>query len=187
MVAPETPARLEPCALDSFPAPLADSISAITGVAASLGSRLHPHTAASLASLVRVMNCYYSNLIEGHDTRPRDIERALFNQLETAGERRNLQLEARAHVRLRKPSTKAMPRPLSKSRRRRVSSVGCIGSSTSTRPTSCLPSPARMAPISCNRVNFEARLGTTTWWVGTCHDRAGWCRRSWTISNAVFN
>ena len=23
------------------------------------------------------MNCYYSNLIEGHNTRPRDIERAL--------------------------------------------------------------------------------------------------------------
>ena len=31
----------------------------------------------SLADLVRSMNCYYSNLIEGHDTRPVDIERAL--------------------------------------------------------------------------------------------------------------
>jgi hypothetical protein len=30
----------------------------------------------SVASLVRSMNCYYSNLIEGHDTRPVDIERA---------------------------------------------------------------------------------------------------------------
>ena len=28
----------------------------------------------SLATLVRAMNCYYSNLIEGHDTHPIDIE-----------------------------------------------------------------------------------------------------------------
>src|SRR6202049_1569036 len=34
---------------------------------------------ASLADLVRAMNCYYSNLIEGHDTHPVDIERALKN------------------------------------------------------------------------------------------------------------
>src|SRR6266705_4247760 len=33
----------------------------------------------SLADLVRAMNCYYSNLIEGHDTHPVDIERALKN------------------------------------------------------------------------------------------------------------
>jgi hypothetical protein len=31
----------------------------------------------SLAALVRSMNCYYSNLIEGHDTHLVDIERAL--------------------------------------------------------------------------------------------------------------
>jgi Fic family protein len=46
------------------------------------------------------MNCYYSNLIEGHDTRPRDIERALYDELEPEPERRNLQLEARAHIRV---------------------------------------------------------------------------------------
>jgi hypothetical protein len=28
---------------------------------------------SSLADLVRAMNCYYSNLIEGHDTHPIDI------------------------------------------------------------------------------------------------------------------
>jgi hypothetical protein len=41
---------------------------------------LHPRTAAHLADLVRIMNTGYSNLIEGHDTRPRDIERALTRQ-----------------------------------------------------------------------------------------------------------
>lgn len=35
--------------------------------------------AKGLADLVRSMNCYYSNLIEGHDTHPVDIERALNN------------------------------------------------------------------------------------------------------------
>jgi Fic family protein len=45
------------------------------------------------------MNCYYSNLIEGHNTRPRDIERSLADDWEK-GERRNLQLEARAHIRV---------------------------------------------------------------------------------------
>ena len=96
----ETPARLEPCQLPSYSERLADLISALTASATTLGSRLHPLTAASLADLVRVMNCYYSNLIEGHDTRPRDIERALFEELATEPERRNLQLEARAHIRV---------------------------------------------------------------------------------------
>lgn len=98
----ETPARLEPCQLPSYPEKLADLLSAVTATATTLGARLHPQTAASLADLVRVMNCYYSNLIEGHDTRPRDIERALFDQLETEPERRNLQLEARAHIRVQR-------------------------------------------------------------------------------------
>jgi Fic family protein len=45
------------------------------------------------------MNTYYSNLIEGHDTRPRDIERALAGEFDQDNERRNLQVEAAAHVR----------------------------------------------------------------------------------------
>jgi fido (protein-threonine AMPylation protein) len=44
------------------------------------------------------MNCYYSNLIEGHDTRPVDIERALRADLAAEPQRRNLQLEAAAHI-----------------------------------------------------------------------------------------
>ena len=35
---------------------------------------------ANLADLVRMANTYYSNLIEGHNTRPKDIERALVGQ-----------------------------------------------------------------------------------------------------------
>lgn len=54
--------------------------------------------ADALADLVRSMNCYYSNLIEGHDTHPVDIERALNNDYSQDPKKRDLQLEARAHI-----------------------------------------------------------------------------------------
>ena len=53
----------------------------------------------SLADLVRSMNCYYSNLIEGNNTHPIDIERALkgdYSRRDT--KKRDLQLEAKAHI-----------------------------------------------------------------------------------------
>src|ERR1035437_3964471 len=53
---------------------------------------------ASLADLVRAMNCCYSNLIEGHDTHPVDIERALKNDYSQDAHKRDLQMEAKAHV-----------------------------------------------------------------------------------------
>lgn len=95
----ETAARLEPCRLEPLPSKVADRAAELAAAGAVLGSRLHPTTARSLAELVRLMNCYYSNLIEGHNTRPRDIERALADHFDE-GDRRNLQLEARAHVRV---------------------------------------------------------------------------------------
>ena len=52
----------------------------------------------ALADLVRAMNCYYSNLIEGHDTHPIDIERALKNDYSKDPRKRDLQLEAKAHI-----------------------------------------------------------------------------------------
>src|SRR6202167_6025691 len=52
----------------------------------------------SLANLVRAMNCYYSNLIEGHNTHPIDIERALKNDYSKDAHKRDLQIEARAHI-----------------------------------------------------------------------------------------
>ncbi len=58
--------------------------------------------AVALADLVRSMNCYYSNLIEGHNTHPVDIERALSNDYSANPEKRNLQLEAKAHITVQK-------------------------------------------------------------------------------------
>jgi len=98
----EAPSRIEPCLLDDVNPQILDLVAELSRASGVLGSRLHPRSAANLADLVRVMNCYYSNLIEGHNTTPREIERALDNQLDQEEERRNLQLEARAHIRLQR-------------------------------------------------------------------------------------
>lgn len=45
--------------------------------AASLTGGLAPATSAAIGDLVPGMTCYYGNLINGHDTRRLDIERAL--------------------------------------------------------------------------------------------------------------
>ncbi len=51
----------------------------LTAKSAGFCRSLPPAMLSSLAELVRAMNCYYSNLIEGHDTHPVDIERAMKN------------------------------------------------------------------------------------------------------------
>jgi Fic family protein len=94
----ETPGRIEPCFFEEhIPAELADLSVEIQREASGLGQGLHPDSAAELADLVRMMNCYYSNLIEGHNTRPRDIEKALAGA-ELEEDTRPLALEARAHI-----------------------------------------------------------------------------------------
>src|SRR5471032_774427 len=77
-----------------------DAVAELAAASTKLGIALNRRTAANLAGLVRIMNTYYSNLIEGHDTRPRDIERALAGEFDRNEGRRNLQLEAAAHVRV---------------------------------------------------------------------------------------
>jgi len=73
---------------------------AVELAAASAGFRrsLPGGIVSALADLVRAMNCYYSNLIEGHYTHPVDIERAMRDDYSADPAKRNLQLEAKAHV-----------------------------------------------------------------------------------------
>ena len=64
------------------------------------------------------MNSYYSNLIEGHNTRPREIEQALKSNFSSKPETRNLQLEGAAHVRVQAAiddlyARKSLPDPTS--------------------------------------------------------------------------
>ena len=79
-------------------AELTDLAVELAAAAAALRSALPEGIVSALGHLVRAMNCYYSNLIEGHDTHPIDIERALKGDYSSEPRNRDLQLEARAHI-----------------------------------------------------------------------------------------
>lgn len=97
----EDVAMMEPLVLgDRAPrrGELADLALELAQKSASLKRSIPESMLPSLAGLVRSMNCYYSNLIEGHDTHPIDIERALNNDFTRDTKKRDLQLEAKAHI-----------------------------------------------------------------------------------------
>ena len=77
---------------------LDDLVVDLVAKANAFAAQLNPVLRHSVGELVRSMNCYYSNLIEGHDTHPVDIDRALAGDYSTEPKKRNLQLEARAHI-----------------------------------------------------------------------------------------
>lgn len=77
---------------------LTDLALELTGRATGFRSSLPVGFLTSLAHLIRSMNCYYSNLIEGHDTHPVDIERALRDDYSLDPQKRDLQREAKAHI-----------------------------------------------------------------------------------------
>ena len=78
---PETPSRIEPCLLDIIDITTADRVADLVWKPSQLGKKINVKTASSLSDLIRITNCYYSNLIEGHKTKPGDIERALAEDL----------------------------------------------------------------------------------------------------------
>ena len=71
-----------------------DLASKSSGFRRSLAPGIHE----ALAKLVRTMNCYYSNRIENHNTHPIDIERSLEDDYSQNPKKRDLQLEAKAHI-----------------------------------------------------------------------------------------
>lgn len=91
-------ASMEPMVPEEASKALEDEVVALIAEANQLAGRVHPVLRDSMGNLVRSMNCYYSNLIEGHDTHPRDIDRALANDFSAEPERRELQQEAVAHI-----------------------------------------------------------------------------------------
>lgn len=97
----ELPSLMEPLVLESSSRhrpSLQDLAVDLAQRSAGLRRSLPASLVPALATLVRAMNCYYSNLIEGHDTHPVDIERALKNDYSQDARKRNLQLEAKAHI-----------------------------------------------------------------------------------------
>ena len=81
---------------------LTDMVVDLSGKSAGFRRSLPKGIINALAGLVRSMNCYYSNLIEGHDTHPVDIERALKKEYNSEPEKRDLQLEAAAQIAVQK-------------------------------------------------------------------------------------
>ncbi len=93
-----SPSSMEPLVPEDQKHQLEELATELLSRASSLGGRIHPVLRQGLGDLVRAMNCYYSNLIEGHNTHPVDIGRALAGDYAQDPVRRNLQLEARAHI-----------------------------------------------------------------------------------------
>src|SRR5271166_923315 len=92
------PSDMEPLLPDGGDAELAARALALIRGSERLGASLHPITRALVASLVRSMNSYYSNLIEGHRTRPRDIEAAIRKDFSANPAQRALQIQHLAHM-----------------------------------------------------------------------------------------
>jgi len=91
------PAEMEPM----FPKKNADLVDLAMDVhreAAALGRSLHKITRERIAEILRHINSYYSNLIEGHHTHPSDIERAVRREYDTDSAKRNLQELSLAHI-----------------------------------------------------------------------------------------
>lgn len=100
MVGIVAPSRMEPARIEAYGDVLADLALDLATAADRMGRGLAPATLEQVASMIRVMNSYYSNRIEGNNTRPRDIERALAGDFSADPERRRLQQEHAAHVRI---------------------------------------------------------------------------------------
>src|SRR6202041_396715 len=95
---PDVVASMEPMLPQEADRNLEDIAFDLTLKASSLAGQINPIVTRAVGNLVRSMNCYYSNVIEGHNTHPRDIDRALRNDFSEKPKQRELQLEAVAHI-----------------------------------------------------------------------------------------
>lgn len=95
-----TPTRMEPARIDEMSSNLADLATELAVQAERLAGKLPPATVSDMANMVRLMNSYYSNRIEGNNTRPRDIERALAGHFDDDPAMHAMQQENAAHIRL---------------------------------------------------------------------------------------
>ncbi len=77
---------------------LEDLAREIVAASARLEGRLAPVVLEEVKKLLRVINSYYSNLIEGHSTHPIDVERAMKNDYSSDSDKRDLQIESLIHI-----------------------------------------------------------------------------------------
>lgn len=97
----DRPAHMEPM----FPKEnraLVDLAMKVYAEAAELAGMVHPITRKEIARLLRHINSYYSNRIEGEHTTPADIERAIKKEYSNDEEKKRLQLLSVAHIEVQK-------------------------------------------------------------------------------------
>jgi len=70
--------------------------------ASELAGMVHPVTRKEIARLLRHINSYYSNRIEGEHTTPADIEKAVKKEYSTDEDKKRLQLLSVAHIEVQK-------------------------------------------------------------------------------------
>ena len=83
-------------------AELSDMAAQVISDSSKTGGQMHPVTQQGLISLLQIMNSYYSNLIEGHKTRPIDIEKAMHSDFSKNPSLQHLQLLSRVHIEVQK-------------------------------------------------------------------------------------
>jgi Fic family protein len=77
---------------------LEDLARAVMGASAGLADRFPLVTLNGVRSLLRIVNSYYSNLIEGNSTHPIDIEKAIRKDYSADPAKRNRQIESKIHI-----------------------------------------------------------------------------------------
>ena len=87
---------------------LEDVARQVIAVSARLEGRLAPPTLVGIRSLLRVVNSYYSNLIEGHSTHPIDIEKAMRSDYFADQDKRDLQIESQIHIEVQEELAKRL-------------------------------------------------------------------------------
>jgi Fic family protein len=97
------PSAMEPLLPTTQEGRLSELTCEILRASGRLTGQVHsPLVLQRVADLVREMNCYYSNLIEGHKTIPRDIERAIKKDFSHDQTQRDNQQLSLAHIAVEK-------------------------------------------------------------------------------------
>jgi Fic family protein len=91
--------QMEPMFPDYTKGPnLSELVIEVIRKSSALSSTFHPLTRQGVVELVRSMNSYYSNQIEGHHTHPADIEKALAKDYSHEPAKRAMQMESASHI-----------------------------------------------------------------------------------------
>lgn len=92
--------EIEPLFPSSYYKELSEKSLKIVSLSGGLGINLNIDTLHEISKLVINMNSYYSNLIEGNNTTPLEIEKAIANKLSKDPEKRSKEYEHIAHIKV---------------------------------------------------------------------------------------